>query len=388
MAKNKKALVITIYLIAMFQMPQLALSPAVNEMKTNVFPHLSLSTIQTGMQLSSLASLLASLISAALVRAGKLTKKSVVVFGLLSLGTAGVLAFFLHTEFWHMCFLGVLIGLGTGCYLSTMTSVMIDSFPQDQVRSMTGVQTTFMECGGIIISLVGGALVSRFWYGGYLVMLVGLPLAVLAIFNVPSYSSADSGSGEKFKFKGWILLYTAVMFLFQLLYVVCGSNLAVHLAAVGITDPTITGYGSAIQMVGGGVFGLLFGKLSKRLGDFMIPLAFFVLFIGFTILNVFQTSLVLVFVGTFLIGATFSMAAAQCIFEISKRVDPSTSALPTAIIASFAPCIGAFLSPVIITNLTTALGGESTNYRYQFTAFVALAVGVIFAATTKVRKKL
>ena len=373
---------LTIYLVAMFQMPQLALSPMVNRLKTVVFPELPLATIQTAMVLSSLASLVASLTAASIVKTGRLRKKWVVVFGLCCLGAAGVLSTVLHSEFWHLCLLNILVGVATGCYLSTMTSVMIDQYPQNTVRGMTGVQTTFMEAGGIIISLVGGALISRIWYGGYLVMLVGIPLAILAVIHVPSYSSRDDSPRTGLHIPGWVIYYAVVMFIFQITYGVCGSNISVHLAAAGIDDPRVSGYATAIQMAGGGVAGLIFGKLSSKLGDGMISLAFLLMFVGYSMVNLFQHSLVLVFVGMFLIGASFSVNAPQCVVAISKRVDSRTSALPTAIIASLAPCVGGFLSPVVFTNVTEALYGSSTNARYQFTAFASLAMCVIFLVLT------
>ena len=56
MTKNKKFLMWSILLIAAVQMPNLALSPSINQIQTTVFPDYSLSTIQTTMQLPNLIS--------------------------------------------------------------------------------------------------------------------------------------------------------------------------------------------------------------------------------------------------------------------------------------------------------------------------------------------
>ena len=75
----------------------------------------------------------------------------------------------------------------------------------------------------------------------------------------------------------------------------------------------------------------------------------------------------------------------QCVHSVSKLVDETNSAIATAFLSAVAPGVGAFLSPIVMTNLTLALGGDSTTYRYQFAAFVGLGFAVLIFLLTKYR---
>ena len=77
----------------------------------------------------------------------------------------------------------------------------------------------------------------------------------------------------------------------------------------------------------------------------------------------------------------------RCIFAVSTLVDRSTSATATVIASSVAPSLGRLLSPIIFTNLTNALFGDSTVYRYGFVAFVVLLLGIAVTAVTLVRSR-
>ena len=132
---------------------------------------------------------------------------------------------------------------------------------------------------------------------------------------------------------------------------------------------------------------LLFKKLSPRFGDMLIAMAFCLMFIGFTILNICDFSLVLMYLGIFILGSSLSFVTPQCTYSVSKRVDESTSTLATALLNALAPGVGSILSPYVVTNLTIAIGGDSTNFRYQFTAFFALVIALIVALLNKYRAK-
>jgi MFS family permease len=175
--------------------------------------------------------------------------------------------------------------------------------------------------------------------------------------------------------------------LFLFLYIVSSSNISTHLYNANVGNSAAAGLITAVTM-GGGVFaGLFFNKLSSRFGDYLISFAFIVLFIGFTLLNLGHASLALIMLGAFITGMSMSMITPQCLFSVSNIVDASNSSAATSLIVSIAPGIGGFLSPLIITNLTTLLGGDSTNFRFQFVGFTALAVGMVVLYTTYRRQK-
>jgi MFS family permease len=58
------------------------------------------------------------------------------------------------------------IGAGVGSFVSTMVSIVFDSFSEEECRFASGVQASTVNIGGIFFSFVGGALVTAVWYGG------------------------------------------------------------------------------------------------------------------------------------------------------------------------------------------------------------------------------
>lgn len=394
MSRQKKILTITIMCIALVQMCFFALTPAIAKIKNEVFPNLSLSQIQTVLMAPSLISMGFSMLSALLIGKNKITKKSVVVIGLSLLVLSGLFSLIFHTQFWHLIMLCALVGMGAGMFIPAISSIMFDNFNEDERRTLTGYQTSFINLGGILLSAISGFLITLVWYGGFVSMLISLPVLILAAVTIPNTkkagtpAQATAAAVKKTGMPRDVYYYAGLAGLFLFFYIVCSSNISTHIDDAKIGNSATAGLVTAITM-GGGVFsGLFFHKLSSKLGDYLISLAYIVLFLGFTLLNVGHHSLLMVMLGAFVVGTSMSMITPQCLFAVSNIVDPSNSASATSLIVSIAPGIGGFLSPIILTNLTTLLGGESTNFRFQFVGFLALAVGLIVLAVTSRRQKL
>ncbi len=392
LGKDKTLLMWTILLIAMVQMPSLALTPSINQINTQVFPGTKLSTIQTVMQLPNLISPFVTITTAYFIGKGWLSKKGVIITGLFLVAFTGALSLVCHTQFWHLCLLSCCLGLGLSGYISTASSLIVDYFTLDERQVISGYQTSFINGGGILMSLCGGLLATLMWYGGYLMLLLALPVGLLALRAIPGGKSEKGGASGREKRKAGIhihsdvFLYGGFIFVFMLVYNVMGSNLSTHIAGIGNT--AAAGYATAIQMCGGVICGLFFGKLSKKFGDYTACFAFIAIFIGMMILSFFQNSLPMIFIGVFIAGTAMSMMLPQCMFSVSKVVNEQSSALATSITSCIAPGLGGFFSAMVFTNITEALFGDSTVLRYRFVSFVALAcAAVIFAIVTARKKK-
>ncbi len=387
--KKKSMLMWTILIIALVQMPGLALTPAINVMQTVAFPDHSLPEVQTALALTNLISPLMSIIAAVFINKRIFTKKGIVITGLVLLSLTGLLAVFFHTEFWHIRLLSVILGMATGLFMTNAFGLMFDNFADKERERIAGYQTSSINAGGIIMSLAGGVLASTMWYGGYLILLIGLPIAVLAYFTVPHYKSPTvenkGAAAEKKKLNPRVFYYAALACIFMMIYGVCGANISTHIAKIG--NATTSGIAMALQMGGGVVSGIFFGKLSERFKDYIMVIACVSVFIGFMIIALFASSLMMIFIGIFITGLSLSMMLPRCIFSVSTLVDSSSSATATVIASSVAPSLGGFLSPVIFTNLTMALGSNSTIFRYIFVACCALVFGVIIAFITLKRTR-
>lgn len=390
MTKNKKFLMWSILLIAAVQMPNLALSPSINQIQTTVFPDYSLSTIQTTMQLPNLISPFLTIFFAFLIGKGILTKRGTIIAGLFIVGFTGALAIVAHSQFWQFCLLSTVLGIGLSGYISNATSLIFDNFSDEERQYISGYQTSFINGGGIVMSLCGGALAGLVWYGGYLMLLLAVPVAIIALFAIPRVKprrdQTDKSAGQpREKLHPDVFLYSASIFIFMLIYCVGGSNISTHLAPLGST--ALSGVATAIQMAGGVVCGLFFGTLSIKLRDKMMSLAFVAIFVGMMILSLFPDSVVMSFVGMFICGMAMSMMLPQCMFSTSRVVRESNSALATSLTSCIAPGFGGFFSAMVFTNITHTLYGDSTVLRYRFVAIVALVMAVLFFLLVTYREK-
>ncbi len=393
-AKNKRLLMWTIFLISMIQMPHLAISSGIELIKTDIFPERSLSTIQTIIALPNLLAIVASILVAVLIRKRLIKKRTVVVSGIGMLALTSVAAVFLHTQFWQLIMYSVIIGTGLGFFIPTSQSIMCDRFDDNERQFMGGLQFSFINLGGILMSVIGGLLTTIIWYGGYLMLLITIPVAILAIYALPKekkFNAVEAAAREikkRNKLPRDVYYYAGIIFAFSLIFNVTLSNLSTHLSDAHLGNAATAGVSAAVLMAGGVFSGLFFEKLTAIFRDKLIAVAFLFIFIGFSILSIFSTSLLMINVSVFLNGMSISLLLPQTILSTSNIVDPSNSATATMFLSSIAPGAGGFLSPVLFTNLTQLLVKDSTQFRYQFVGIVALAVAILLYINTIRREKI
>jgi MFS family permease len=378
-------------IIALVQMPALALTPAINLIQTQIFPDRTLAEVQTALAWTNLVSPVMSIIAAVFINKRIFTKKGVVIAGLLILSLTGLMAILFHTEFWSLSMLSVVLGIATGCFMTNAFGLLFDNFDDRERQIIAGYQTSCINLGGISMGLLGGVLATAMWYGGYIVLLVGLPVAVLAFFTVPHYKSPVAVSSGKIKEKSRlnprIFYYALLAFLFMMIYGVGGANISAHIKQniPDVNDAAMAGIAVAIQMGGGVVSGFFFGKLSEKLKDMVLVIACGAVFVGFLIISFFAASLVMIFIGIFIAGMSLSLALPRCIFAVSTLVDKSTSATATVIISSVAPSFGGLLSPQVFTRLESAVLGNSTMLRYLTAGCAILVLALVIAFITRSR---
>ena len=385
---GNRALFWTVLIIAFVQGPQLAIAPGIEVITTEIFPERALQTIQTVMALPSFITIAAGFATALLVGFGIASKKALCTAGIIFLTMTGVSALLLNTQFWHLILMNTFIGLGMGFCIPNIHSIMFDNFEEKELRTLVGMQPVFINAGGITMSVLGGLLITIVWYGGHLVTFLAAPAVVAALLFIPKDKRMKSGDGiQRAKLPKRVFYYVALIIVFFLVHNVGSMNLSTHLARGGVGDAGTAGFVIAVMLFGGIIGGLIFPKVSPLLRDGIFPLTFLLVFTSYSIFNLFSRSLGMLLVAMVFSGIAFVLLMATCIFGTSVITDPTNSATASMLIVGVAPGIGSFLSPVIITNLTLVLGGDSTRFRYQFTAFVSLAIAVLtFIAAKRMAK--
>ena len=362
--KQKNALKWTLLLIALTNMPALALSPATEQIR-NHFGQ-TLATVQTAMSSTNIIQIAVALIAMYLINRGILTKKIAVVSGQFFFVLTVIFVLFFHKGFWSLWVLSGLIGCAGGLFVTNAFGIMFDCFTADERQSFAGLQTSSINAGGIMMSLAGGLLAGFFWYGGYLIFSIGLIFAIIGIINIPNYKTPKPKTDEpKSKIQGRVFYYAAAQLLFMMTYSVVGQNLSTHLSANFDNFSTLAGVCTSVQMAGGVCAGLLFSKLSGKIKDDVMVVALCLQFLGFLLLSIFQASLPMIFIAVFLCGTSISLFNPWCTYGVSVYSDPTNSAVTSVIISAIAPSSGGFLSPVVFTNITNALVAGSTVFRFS-----------------------
>jgi len=371
-------------------MPQFTILPATHLIWSQQFPELALQTVQAAMTLPGMVAVILGVSAALMIRYGLASKKAMTLVGLAFIALSGVIAIFLNTQFWHLCLMNISIGAGIGIFLPSAQSIMFDSFDEKTRQLIAGVQFSFVNGGGLILSATCGLLITIVWYGGHLQMLLAIPLMILAYIVLPKDKRMKFGgeSGNtRTKMPPRVFYYGFLIILFMIIYNVATVNISTHIAQGNMGDSKTAGFATAFFMGGGVAFGFVFPKLSQIMRDYIFTLNYIVMAIGFTLMNLFPTSLAITFAAVFICGASMSMLVPRCIFQASNLTDETNSATATMLVCCIAPGSGSFISPIIMTNLTLALGGESTRFRFQFTAFICLAAAIILFFYTRHKEK-
>jgi MFS family permease len=388
---NNKVLMATIMLVALVHVPQMALTPGIARIKTDAFPEYSLLVIQSAVTLPCLLSVVSGIVSAALIHSGKLTRKSATVTGLALFGAAGLFTVIFHAYFFQLIIAGLMLGWGTGMFVPNITSILIDSFDERERRLAGGLQGAFASLGGIILSFFAGQLITYFWYGGYIMLLLGFPICAICIVNLPGQKAAaiakTGASREKLPFD---VLYfsTTASFLFVLLFASFSNNLSSHFQAAGVVNySAMAGVGIAVNMFSGFLMGCIFNKLSVRYGDYLIAVAFVFLAAGFFLVSSFMNSMPLMLIGSFISGSAICLATPQGIVSMSRYVNEGNSFLATMLFNCVMNGAAGFLSAPILTGVTQALSGDDTVFRYNFIAVLSLVIATLFSLSVARRAR-
>ena len=388
--KKDKALMVTIMTVALIHIPQMSLTPGIARMKTDAYPEYSLLAIQSAVTLPCLISVVSCVVAAMLIRYGKLSRRSAVIVGLALFGSAGIFTILFHTQFWQVIVAGLLLGCGTGMIVTNITSIMIDSFDDSLRKVASGLQGSFVSLGGIIQSFFAGLLVTIVWYGGYIMLLLAIPICILCTFNLPAqkkYKDIPAGKFTDMPSDVMFFSFFAALF-FVMTFAVLGNNLSSHFQAIGIENySAMAGIGISVNLVGGVIMGLFFNKLSHRFGDYLIFIAFVMLALGYFFIAFFTSSMPLMLLGSLISGMSLTIATPQGIVSLSRYVTPANSFFATMLFNGIMNGLAGFLSAPVYTGLSQMISKDDTVFTFNFTAMCSIGIGVTFLIITIFRIK-
>jgi len=350
----------------------MGMAGAIAEIKA-FFPGYSVQVIQTGVTAINLMIIGGALAAGFL--SSRTSKKTLIISGLTLVITGGVLGFLFHDTIYLFYTWSLVIGAGFGMFTPTMTSLLVDFFEGDERNKVAGMQTSFVNGGGVLLTFAGGLLAAIAWNFSYLVFLVAVPIMIVFTLKLPSKMMYPAEKTRWNNIPSSVAYYSFSIIIFMLLYNVFPSNIALYLQENDLGEAALAGGANAVFMCGGVFFGFIFARFSLKIGDYLFSVAHLLLVLCFFTLC-FTGSLTIVLVVSFVGGMSISMTMPQAMYSISTKIPPETSVAAFALIASISPNIASFISPTVIgflSNIFSSSGDSVSRYA------AASVLGIIFA---------
>ena len=351
------------------------------------YPNISESVIQMVLTIPSLVGMFFAIASGP--ASGKIAKKTLVLIGLFFGLAGGMLAFILGgVSIYILLFSSVLIGVNQGINSTMSMALISDYFVGDEASSLMGLQSAFVNLGGMVIIFISGLLAGLQWKYAYIIYLVFIPIIAIVLKNLPNdppIQKETNTSGETTKkgsLNSTVYFSCIVLFFFAFFMYVFQSNISVYIMQNGLGDASTSGLANTIFSATGAITGFLYGKIKKTLKDNIIPLGVLSAGIGLLLIYTIGT-LPTVFIGSILLGYGMSSIMPTVMFINSEAVTPAMSATAIAL-TNGASNIGMFLSPMLINPLMNLMGKTTVDAKFLMGAIGLFLVAIIaFAGRRK-----
>jgi MFS family permease len=369
---------------AMMQMCFVGLAAAIADI-AKAFPGQSIQLIQTSVTSINLMSILSALLSGWL--ASSHSKKGLTLAGLSLVATGGAGGFLYHSSLPLVYLWSVVVGFGMGFFTPPVSSLIVDYFDGDERSRLSGLQTSFVNAGGVILTFGGGLLAAAAWYYSYLAFLVAIPVLLVCLANMPPKNKFTAQTAGKQKMPSPVYYYMVVTFALLLVYNVFGSNVSLFISENKLGGASLAGSVNAVFMIGGVVCGFAFDKLSRRFGEYLFGLSHLLL-CGCFLLMCLNASIPVLAAAALIGGSSISLTLPQCIFSVSAKIPPVLSAGVLSLVTIVSPSVATFVSPTVFAYLGRLMSGAGdSRSRYAAAAAVCLVFACALFVSAVIRKR-
>lgn len=313
--------------------------------------------------------------------AAKFRARTLLMIGLAFYTIGGCVAG-VFNSIWIVLLMRALVGVGVGIIMPLSTGLLAFYFSPQEQESLMGWSSAMNNMGGVIATLISGALATVSWRISFLVYLMGLISIVLCAAFMPNdkiqSDEADErrGSAEPehvIPSTGQVFrsnyVYIIAMFLEMSTFFIYPANFAMVTVRAGVIPENFTAIIMAIMDLVAFFGGMLFVKVKAAAGGstkFVAPILFVV---GYILLGVIGGWFG-VLAGSVCVGFANGEGIPLIISEASKKMGrlAATTVMP---LISAALYIAQFASPFIMSGIT-AIAGDAVNLPYYWGAALAV----------------
>ncbi|HEY3424738.1 MAG TPA: MFS transporter [Negativicutes bacterium] len=371
---NKFVLKAAVLSISLLLMGAGAVSPALATMM-EAFPNANPSTVMLIMTLPSMTMVIFSLIYGKI--AHSLKRKTGFYISMLFFLVGGI-GPVLVNDLTTVLVMRAIFGISLGLLNPLATILVADFFAGTERESMMGMQSAFVNIGGIFWQLLGGILCAINWHYTFLSYFLGAAVLLVVFFFLPEpekiqSSSVGDGQASGLSWKVYIVEFS--LFVYNLLLFVFITNVAVEIVGDKLGNSTSVGLALTVFTVGGLLTGLMFGKIIGVFTRFTIAVGWIVTGIGFAfIANVHDFNLLIA--GCFIAGIGFATTMPASFVRMSYLAQPA--AIPLAFGLSYAFMgVGQFLSPLVVEIVANFFGHGPGRFPILISGYMIAVIGAI-----------
>ncbi|MGL6198840.1 MAG: MFS transporter [Lachnospiraceae bacterium] len=385
--KEKNANKIAIVSGSLMLMSSIVISAILANIKEN-FPEAGVGTVQLVLTIPSLMGMLFAFIAGPL--SSRIAKKHLFLGG-MSLGLlGGIIAFFIGPHSLIALFISsALIGINQGMN-GSLTKALVSDFFEGQERSnMMGFQASASTAGSILLTFSAGLLSGMGWKWSYAILFLFIPLIVIVQRNLTLVPITKVETTTKTKSKEKLnapVFFTAIIlcfcFLFSYTYQL---NISLFIQSSGLGTSVTAGYANAIFSGAAMLMGLMFGKITKVLGNKTMMVGMLTAAVGFLGIK-FIGTLPAAFFSSFCCGVAQAFTVPMAALIVSRYAPDSVRTNGIAITNGLLN-FGMFCSPYLMNNVANTLGGDEVSVvssKFMVAGIGLIALAIVYAFLMRV----
>lgn len=309
---------------------------------------------------------------------GKLTtkfaKKKIIMTGLLIIGICGTIPFFID-NFAVLFVMRTIIGFGFGIVGPMNTAIIAEFIEPEERASYMGLHVVGMGIGTMAGNLIGGTFAGAGYQFFYLIYVMAFfSLIGIKIFLVET-PPVEKEKKEQMKLNGKVYVIAACSFVHTLFINIYSTNISIYIYESVNSHSALSGVATGINAAAALIMGMIFGKVSGKLGRGTLPFSVLIAGIGYGCL-LFIPGMTGVCLASICCGLSLSCFMAMCSYLISISVRKEAVAKASGVF-SIVGGIGGLIAPVILGNVSTAVFGRDTavsQFRIGFAGFIIFGI--------------
>lgn len=380
---------IAIYALFTTQGAGLAMTPAIAGLIAN-FSTLSYEKAILLTTIPTLLSIPFGIVSG-LLAGKKVPFKALLIFG-LTLNILGAMVPFLFYDSYNLTMIfRVINGIGVGLTMTLGASLCLSSFQGNEQANVYGKGNSFAMIGGILITMLAGAVCGVAWQNTYIVQglpVIALILIVLLLEEPPKAETAVNAETQKAEKKPLPLIvyfYCLLVFIGMILIMPQMAYMSITTKQDGLATVATTSLIISIFQIGGMISSFFLGKIFGKFKNKTAIVASLLCMTGLACTS-FAPTVFLLFVGNFLGGLGFSILMPSVIVSASAIIDPTQKVATTSTIVVVSR-LGSFAYPYFVSLSNSIYHGSWSRAPYFLAMFgFAILAAVYFLLSIKKKK--